>query len=320
MFGIFIILNLFLGQKLKDADLAKYEEEEAMQIQKRFLNSISEHDLGMDLLFRNDVDQKSSVKTSAKEKQDNEQLMSKSKKIDIIKQESPELNLLINDFNKYSNEIVNELHPLLDGLEKNNASSSSGLKYLKLRFRILYYYCTNISFYMSLKCSPDRQFIKEHPIIKNLFTFKKLICELDSCLQQNEKFLNELKFARNLIAKNAKLKFTETQISEIKFDSDLINKDFDALDQEEILSENNEENDLDKDEKRAITYEMEKNKGLTPKRKRENRNPRVKYRRKFHKAVIRRKGQVREPRKELQKYGGEVTGINVHAVKSVKFN
>lgn len=49
----------------------------------------------------------------------------------------------------------------------------------------------------------------------------------------------------------------------------------------------------DQTEKRAITYEMAKNKGLTPKRKKELRNPRVKNRRKYEKAKIRRKGQVR---------------------------
>lgn len=37
---------------------------------------------------------------------------------------------------------------------------------------------------------------------------------------------------------------------------------------------------------------MAKNKGLTPKRKKIDRNPRVKHREKFRRAQIRRKGQV----------------------------
>lgn len=44
--------------------------------------------------------------------------------------------------------------------------------------------------------------------------------------------------------------------------------------------------------KRAITYQMAKNKGLTPQRKKEQRNPRVKHRNKYKKAIIRRKGAV----------------------------
>jgi hypothetical protein len=50
---------------------------------------------------------------------------------------------------------------------------------------------------------------------------------------------------------------------------------------------------LDEDSKRAITYQIKKNRGLTPHKKKELRNPRVKHRMKFRKAVIRRKGQVR---------------------------
>ena len=46
------------------------------------------------------------------------------------------------------------------------------------------------------------------------------------------------------------------------------------------------------DEKRAITYEIAKNKGLTPHKRKELRNPRVKHRMKFRKAKIRRRGQV----------------------------
>jgi hypothetical protein len=45
--------------------------------------------------------------------------------------------------------------------------------------------------------------------------------------------------------------------------------------------------------KRAIGYQIQKNKGLTPHRKKELRNPRVKHRMKYRKAKIRRRGQVR---------------------------
>lgn len=45
--------------------------------------------------------------------------------------------------------------------------------------------------------------------------------------------------------------------------------------------------------KRGITYQIAKNKGLTPHRKKEQRNPRVKHRNKYRKARICRKGQVR---------------------------
>lgn len=100
---------------------------------------------------------------------------------------------------------------------------------------------------------------------------------------------------------------------------------------------------------------MAKNKGLTPKRKKIDRNPRVKNREKFRRAKIRRKGQVcvmwflflsdcsfpyfhqslmlqmpfdietsvyicqvRDVRREDKKYSGELSGIRAGVKKSTK--
>lgn len=63
---------------------------------------------------------------------------------------------------------------------------------------------------------------------------------------------------------------------------------------------------------------MMKNKGLTGHRKKELRNPRVKYRNQYRKAKIRRKGAVREVQTELTRYAGEWSGINASVIKSIK--
>ncbi len=47
------------------------------------------------------------------------------------------------------------------------------------------------------------------------------------------------------------------------------------------------------DAKRGLTYQIARNKGLMPRRKKEQRNPRVRHRKKYQKAVIKRKSQVR---------------------------
>ncbi|KAF8475652.1 Sas10 C-terminal domain-containing protein [Kalaharituber pfeilii] len=78
------------------------------------------------------------------------------------------------------------------------------------------------------------------------------------------------------------------------------------------------EEELDESGKRAIGYTIEKNKGLTPHRKKEVRNPRVKKRKAFEKA----KKKLRTVKKvytPLQgAYGGEATGIKKNLVKSIK--
>lgn len=76
--------------------------------------------------------------------------------------------------------------------------------------------------------------------------------------------------------------------------------------------------DGDINAKRAVTYQIVKNRGLTPRRKKEYKNPRVKHRIKYQKAKVRRKGQVREVRKELLPYGGEISGIRAGVKRGIR--
>ena len=74
------------------------------------------------------------------------------------------------------------------------------------------------------------------------------------------------------------------------------------------------------DGKRAITYAIEKNKGLTPKRKKEARNPRVKKRLKYEEKM-KKLGSIRQLYKGGEGrggYGGELTGIKSGIVRSRK--
>ncbi|KAL1952658.1 hypothetical protein VTO42DRAFT_4559 [Malbranchea cinnamomea] len=74
------------------------------------------------------------------------------------------------------------------------------------------------------------------------------------------------------------------------------------------------------DGKRKITYAIEKNKGLAPKRSKDVRNPRVKKRKKFEQKK-KRLGSIRQVYKGGEGpggYGGELTGIKKNLVKSVK--
>jgi U3 small nucleolar RNA-associated protein 3 len=73
------------------------------------------------------------------------------------------------------------------------------------------------------------------------------------------------------------------------------------------------------DGERAISRTILKNRGLVAHKAKINRNPRVKKREQFRKALIRRKGAVREVREgEGHKYGGEGTGIKSGISRSRK--
>ena len=61
-----------------------------------------------------------------------------------------------------------------------------------------------------------------------------------------------------------------------------------------------EQEPLGKEVKRAASYQIMKNRGLTAHKNKLNRNPRAKKREQFRKATIRRKGQVREMRESAE--------------------
>lgn len=67
---------------------------------------------------------------------------------------------------------------------------------------------------------------------------------------------------------------------------------------------------------RAVTSEILKNRGLTPRRNKEIKNPRKKHRLKYEKAMVRHRGQVPAMREREAGYGGEATGIKANVSKS----
>lgn len=81
-----------------------------------------------------------------------------------------------------------------------------------------------------------------------------------------------------------------------------------------------EEEMLPDGSKRQINYEILKNKGLTPHRKKEQRNPRVKHRNKYEKAKKKIKSIKRIVVRQEGPYGGEITGIKTKLSRSIKFN
>jgi len=312
--------------------LAQYEEEEALAIQKRLLESMSESDIGIHLLV-GDIEPKtvSNNQISTDDKDEDEERLqtnlsnlTKRQKLEILKKESPELEALINDFQTYMTEIRDRLQPIMELIKDGKVPDSKGSKYIETRYQIIMHYCINICFYMALKSK--RIPVKDHPVIKQILSYKKLLLELNNVASTNCPIHKDMDLVLEKLSKGEQIKFIRkhfnkrkdqqngSRVKKVKFADDL---EADQLSEDEDQEVDGEADD--QLSKRGITYEIAKNKGLTPKRKKELKNPRVKHRMKYRKAKIRRKGQVREPRKELQRYGGEISGIKSGVVKSTKF-
>ncbi|KAL1465695.1 hypothetical protein WDU94_005244 [Cyamophila willieti] len=242
--------------------------------------------------------------------------MSKKEKLQLLEKESPEFQGLVNDFKNLMKDVKLHLLPVVKLLDQGKIPACIAGDTVRLRFELILNYCTNICFYLMLKIK--RQSVHQHPVIHRLVATKQLILKLEDIYQ--DQLLPQIEL---ILTTDNLESFIEPVMMEPNQEETVKGKT--SLEQEkkkktktlkEIDVKGNDQDD-DGTGKRAITYQIAKNKGLTPHRKKELKNPRVKHKLKFRQAKIRRKGQIREPKKELDRYGGELSGIKASTRKSI---
>ncbi|GAB1605161.1 something about silencing protein 10-like [Argonauta hians] len=301
-----------------EIDAAILEEKEALSLQKKMAQGLDDEDFGFDML----APPEKSVAATKKITKDLTKL-SRKEKLEIVKKESPELLDLLNDLKVKLTEVRDILLPLQQLLleEEKNVPAQT-LSYVQLKLRLTLSYCINVNFFLKLKS--ERFPVKNHPIVKRLLQYRNLLKQVEPL---DEQFDSEMQMLATCLKAGEDVQFvavSDTELSERK-----INKLTEGqtaadqalsgqVDEEEEVEE--EEAIADVDKKRAITYQIEKNKGLTRYSKKEKSNPRVKHRTKFKKAKVRRKGQVRTPMTEMKRYGGELFGIRSGVKHSIKLN
>ncbi|XP_001488013.2 something about silencing protein 10 [Equus przewalskii] len=318
------------------------EEEEAQLIQRRLAQALQEDDFGVTWVeaFAKPVSQVDEAETRVVK---DLAKVSVKEKLKMLRKESPELLELIEDLKVKLTEVKDELEPLLQLVEQGIIPPGKGSQYLRTKYNLYLNYCSNISFYLILKAR--RVPAHGHPVIERLVTYRNLINKLsvvDQKLSSEIRHLLTLKDEAgkkelDLKAKSIKAKpksVSETTaaaasaVTDLSDDSDFeeeaVLKYYKETEDRQNLKRKKEESSTeeqaleDPNAKRAITYQIAKNRGLTPRRKKIDRNPRVKHREKFRRAKIRRRGQVREVRREEQRYSGELSGIRAGVKKSIK--
>lgn len=312
------------------------EEEEAQIIQRRLAQALQEDDFGVAWVeaFAKPVPQVDEAETRVVK---DLAKVSVKEKLKMLRKESPELLELIEDLKVKLTEVKDELEPLIQLVEKGVIPPGKGSQYLKDKYNLYLNYCANISFYLILKAR--RVPAHGHPVIERLVTYRNLINKLSVVDQKLSSEIRLLLTAKEGAVKkdlNPKAKLTKTKPKSVKqtdanagltedpeFDEAAL-ESYKEMEDRRELKRKKEENGAEEraleeqDAKRAITYQIAKNRGLTPRRKKIDRNPRVKHREKFRRAKIRRRGQVREVRREEQRYSGELSGIRAGVKKSIK--
>ncbi|NWV06473.1 SAS10 protein, partial [Ptilonorhynchus violaceus] len=330
------------------------EEQEAQVIQRRLVQDLGEDDYGLDMIQGYLAEQQKTHDSKGQKIDQDLQALSRKEQLKLLKQESPELLQLMEDFEVKLMEIKDELHPLLQMVRDGTIPQGKGSRYLQTKYHLYLNYCANISFYLVLKAK--RMPVHSHPVIERLVAYRNIINDLAAVDQKlspqvrmllrnyydkkEEKLRKENKFSVFLALDGKKNKpkgasalvngqaASAESSDESELDEEAALKYYKMVEEklalkrkragdEDVLEEAVSEGE-DPSEKRGVTYQMIKNKGLTPKRRKIDRNPRVKHREKFRRAKIRRKGQVREVRRELHRYAGELSGIRAGVKKSRK--
>lgn len=323
----------YRGYTEREEEVANQEQTEALQIQKRLASELNESDFNLDM-FVLPESQQELEETKAKTTKTDLSDLSKKQKLALFKAEAPEFDGLVQDFEERMSESKDVLVPALELLKSIDFPNHPLMDFIECRHKLIINYCTNISFYLMLKAK--RVKVKNHPLVKRLIQFRQLICQLDDIYEyvvkpQLETLLSETEDIDEK-SENPKLKMLQNlkaqlegsganEVSSVEGDEvvqPLFTHNYSSESENEKDVKMDVANDEDAISKRQITRQIAKNKGLTATKRRELRNPRVKNKIKFRKAVIRRKGAVREVRSKVDLYGGEASGVKTHLKRSIK--
>lgn len=298
------------GYNAQEEEVAEMELQEAKTIQQRLAKELDESDFSLDVLSRpTEETEEVEIPTDLRD-------ISKREKLQLFKKDSPEFEGLVGEMMSNLEESRTVLAPFVaamkgKGVELPIVTFAKTLNDLSLN------YANNVAFYLLLKA--QRIPVKTHPVVKRVFQIRQLIEKLQERYQavvkpQIESFLEDLE-ADN-VEKIDDLK--EVTMLKVMKKIPRVTEEDETMEVDENQDEEEAGDVQDEMEKRKISYQMAKNKGLTPRRKSEQRNPRVRNRNRFSSATKKRNKEVRPVQKELKRYAGEATGIKSFVSRSTK--
>jgi U3 small nucleolar RNA-associated protein 3 len=330
------------GVNESDEELIELEEEDAIARQKKLDAAIAAVDYET-LAQRTDENVQQSAPPAEKCSKKDWKKMSEEERLKQFTSMSPELQQVVEEYNEKKAVMETLMEPLRKMLVGPLKETESLLKrQLSLVYGAYSRYLMNLLLYIQLKITAPGEKLKsvaQHPILDDIIKFKQVISKVDAFVHRNEKRLHKLvlrfttdeSFAEKYALPKTTVKpkqlkkkkkrrideVTEMETDEFEGNSGghrsskkRLKKDSHKLAPPELLE--------DGDEKRKITYEMDKNKGLTAKRKKGTEHSRIKKRKQYDKALIRRRSQVPDVRHEIGKYSGEKRGIKASTIRSVK--
>ncbi|VDM45761.1 unnamed protein product [Toxocara canis] len=314
----------FGGMNESDEELAELEREDATQRQKKL-------DATLEAVQFDQMVAEAEVNLPKKKTVDLK-AMTEEQKLEYFLSANPEFSKMVDEYKEKRETMNTRLMPLLKIINALKTERRTVLEQqLRSAVALFSSYLLNILFYMRLKTTTDlginenKKYVDEHPVIDSIISQKKKISIVEEFLEANASSLSRI--LRKVAANKSLSKIIEQSgmVDDMIQKKNRKNKADPELSVEclnkpaedyEMVDEQMEESD--EPAKRAITSQIEKNKGLSVKRKKGTQHSRVKKRKQFEKAMIRKRSQKPDVRKELKPYAGEARGIRASTVKSIK--
>ncbi|KHJ48911.1 Sas10 protein [Trichuris suis] len=294
-----------------DEEPAELEEKEAISLQRSLNEWISGvHDEFPTLQMWEDTRKGKKAESSLKEDAVfhvpvDLSAMSSEQILQILKQRSPELVKFIEEYKEKA--ALMEYYVQFCQLVEKRADKLAIFELARGIFEIIGSYLLNVGFYILMKAK--QRDMQGHPVLDNAFkkwpSFEKDIRSLTEAVKASKRLPEPWSSALHLSI--ASLRPTSKGSLKRRHSSE-----------ESREQDDDEVNETAEISKRSITYEMKKNKGLMPKRKKEQRNPRVKHRNRYRKALKKLRSKRPDVKKEMHRYSGEPRGINPFIVRSIK--
>ncbi|CAJ0744930.1 945_t:CDS:10 [Entrophospora sp. SA101] len=290
------------AEELSDLDEAKEEEKEVLRLQKMRISKMTEADF-----FDDDDDNLKFINIEVmKERYAN---LPKSDIIKSLENQSPELIKLLNEFKEKLSIINESTRPIIDNFQEENDdeinSENENNKYYEEE--LLENNSSDLDNSKPSSSSPKLTPTILTSVVEN---------EFESTDFGDLDVLDEVD-AEDKIQRKKSLRYHVSKIDQTR----KVEKKLQYNQQKEenkIVSY--EDDTLPNGTKRKINYQIYKNKGLMPHRKKEQRNPRVKHRNKYVKAKKKIKSIKPGVIKQKGFYGGESTGINAGISRSVRYS
>ena len=96
----------------------------------------------------------------------------------IIERDSPEMNTVLEEFQKSMEQINTKLKPVLEKIrnQEHQIETSHGMSYLEMKYNLMLSYCSFLTFYLLLKL--EGKTVENHPVIGKLVHIKTLFEKL----------------------------------------------------------------------------------------------------------------------------------------------